>query len=78
MSSPIGDHDELEELNFRFHRAVNLLADSPKLAWLLGITLCYVPARFHSTIDGRPPPCRITGRCCRRSATAPRGPRGRP
>ncbi|HUA30208.1 MAG TPA: FCD domain-containing protein [Streptosporangiaceae bacterium] len=53
MSSPIGDHDELEELNFRFHRAVNLLADSPKLAWLLGVSLCYVPGRFHSTIDGR-------------------------
>ena len=49
-----GDHDELEELNFRFHRAVNMLADSPKLAWLLGVSLCYVPARFHSTIDGWP------------------------
>jgi DNA-binding GntR family transcriptional regulator len=49
-----GDHDELEELNFRFHRAVNLLAGSPKLAWLLGVALCYVPARFHSTIDGWP------------------------
>jgi DNA-binding GntR family transcriptional regulator len=49
-----GDHDELEELNFRFHRAVNLLADSPKLAWLLGVSLSYVPARFHSTIDGWP------------------------
>jgi DNA-binding GntR family transcriptional regulator len=33
---------------------VNLLAGSPKLAWLLGISLCYVPARFHPTIDGWP------------------------
>ncbi len=49
-----GDHDELEELNFLFHRAVNMLAGSPKLAWLLGVSLCYVPARFHSTIDGWP------------------------
>jgi DNA-binding GntR family transcriptional regulator len=49
-----GDHDELEELNFRFHRAVNMLAGSRKLAWLLGVSLCYVPARFHSTIDGWP------------------------
>jgi DNA-binding GntR family transcriptional regulator len=49
-----GDHDELEELNFRFHRAVNLLAGSSKLAWLLGVSLSYVPARFHSTIDGWP------------------------
>jgi DNA-binding GntR family transcriptional regulator len=49
-----GDHDELEELNFRFHRAVNMLASSRKLAWLLGVSLCYVPARFHPTIDGWP------------------------
>ena len=49
-----GNHDELEELNFRFHRAVNMLAGSRKLAWLLGVSLCYVPARFHSTIEGWP------------------------
>ena len=49
-----GDHDELEELNFLFHRAVNLMAGSAKLAWLLGVSLSYVPARFHSTIDGWP------------------------
>jgi DNA-binding GntR family transcriptional regulator len=48
------DHDDLEELNFRFHRTVNLLAGSPKLAWLLGISLSYVPARFHPAIDGWP------------------------
>jgi DNA-binding GntR family transcriptional regulator len=37
-----GEHDELEELeelNFRFHRAVNLLADSLKIAWLLGVAV---------------------------------------
>jgi DNA-binding GntR family transcriptional regulator len=33
---------------------VNLLAGSPKLSWLLGVSLCYVPARFHPTIDGWP------------------------
>jgi len=49
-----GEHDELEELNFRFHRAVNLLADSPKIAWLLGVAVCYVPLRFYSKIDGWP------------------------
>jgi DNA-binding GntR family transcriptional regulator len=49
-----GNHDELEELNFLFHRAVNMLAGSRKLAWLLGVSLCYVPARFHSTIEGWP------------------------
>ncbi len=54
MAAKRGHHDELEELNFRFHRAVNMLASSRKLAWLLGVSLCYVPARFHSTIDGWP------------------------
>ncbi|MDQ1749365.1 MAG: hypothetical protein QOE71_421 [Pseudonocardiales bacterium] len=49
-----GDHDELEELNFRFHRAVNLLATAPKIAWLLGVAVCYVPVRFYSSIDGWP------------------------
>jgi len=33
---------------------VNMLAGSRKLAWLLGVSLCYVPARFHPTIDGWP------------------------
>ena len=49
-----GNHDELEELNFEFHRAVNRLADAPKIAWLLGVAVCYVPVRFYSTIDGWP------------------------
>ena len=49
-----GAHDELEELNFRFHRAVNLLADAPKIAWLLGVAIRYAPVRFYSTIDGWP------------------------
>lgn len=49
-----GANDELEELNFRFHRAVNLLADAPKIAWLLGMAVCYVPVRFYSSIDGWP------------------------
>ncbi len=49
-----GEHEELEELNFRFHRAVNLLADAPKIAWLLRMAVCYVPVRFYSTIDGWP------------------------
>ena len=49
-----GEHDELEELNFRFHRAVNLLANAPKIAWLLGMAVSYVPARFYSVIDGWP------------------------
>lgn len=49
-----GDHDELEELNYRFHRAVNRSAEAPKIAWLLGVALAYVPVRFYSSIDGWP------------------------
>ena len=48
------DHEELEELNFQFHRAVNRLANAPKIAWLLGVAVSYVPVRFYSTIDGWP------------------------
>jgi DNA-binding GntR family transcriptional regulator len=49
-----GATDELEELNFRFHRAVNLLANAPKIAWLIGMAVCYVPVRSYSSIDGWP------------------------
>ena len=49
-----GDLDDLEELNHRFHRAVNLLANAPKVAWLLGMAVSYVPARFYATIEGWP------------------------
>lgn len=49
-----GEHDELEELNHRFHRAINLMADAPKIAWLLSMAVSYVPARFYATIDGWP------------------------
>jgi DNA-binding GntR family transcriptional regulator len=47
-------HDQLEDLNFRFHRSINLLAEAPKLAWLLGVAVCYAPVRFYSAIDGWP------------------------
>ena len=47
-------HGDLEELNFRFHRAVNLMANAPKISWLLGEAIRYVPVRFYSTIDGWP------------------------
>lgn len=46
--------EELEELNFQFHRRVNLLADAPKISWLLGVCVRYAPRRFYSTIGGWP------------------------
>ena len=48
------DVDQLQELNFRFHRAVNLLAAAPKITWLIGVAVRCVPYRFYSTIDGWP------------------------
>lgn len=44
--------DEVELLNFRFHRTINQAASSPKLAWLLGVVVRYVPRRFYSMIPG--------------------------
>ena len=49
-----GAREELEELNHQFHRAVNLMAGAPKIAWLLGVAVSYVPVRFYSTIEGWP------------------------
>lgn len=46
-----GDTEAVEDLNFRFHRAVNRQADSGKLAWFLGIAVRYAPRRF-ATVDG--------------------------
>lgn len=44
--------DEVEELNFSFHRTINLTADSAKLAWVLGTVVRYAPRRFYATIHG--------------------------
>jgi DNA-binding GntR family transcriptional regulator len=49
-----GAQDELERLNFQFHRAINRLAGAPKFAWLLGVSVSYVPVRFYSSIEGWP------------------------
>ena len=44
--------DEVEELNFAFHRTINLTADSAKLAWILGTVVRYAPRRFFASIHG--------------------------
>lgn len=44
--------DEVEELNFAFHRTINLAADSAKLSWILGTVVRYAPRRFFATIHG--------------------------
>lgn len=49
-----GAQEELERLNFQFHRAINHLAGAPKIAWLLGVSVHYVPVRFFARIEGWP------------------------
>jgi DNA-binding GntR family transcriptional regulator len=48
------NHELLEEKNHAFHRQINLMADSRKIAWALGLITRYVPRRFYSSIEGWP------------------------
>ncbi|WP_423184461.1 GntR family transcriptional regulator [Arthrobacter sp. NyZ413] len=49
-------HDDasLEEKNHAFHREINLLANSRKIIWAMGLVSRYVPRRFYSSIEGWP------------------------
>jgi DNA-binding GntR family transcriptional regulator len=47
-----GAAEEVEELNFQFHRIVYRAADSPKLTWVLGSVARYAPRRFYASIHG--------------------------
>lgn len=48
------DHNKLEEKNHAFHREINLMADSRKIIWLLGLVTRYVPRQFYAAIPGWP------------------------
>lgn len=43
-----------EEVDFELHRLINRSAASPKLTWLLGVTLKYVPFGLYDAIPGWP------------------------
>jgi DNA-binding GntR family transcriptional regulator len=43
-----------ERVDFELHRLINRAAASPKLAWLLGVTLKYVPFGSYDAIPGWP------------------------
>lgn len=45
------DADALEDLNYQFHRLINLAANSPKLVWVIQILTRYTPRRFYATKD---------------------------
>jgi DNA-binding GntR family transcriptional regulator len=44
--------DDVERLNFEFHRLVNTASDSRKLEWILRTIVRYSPRRFFPSIDG--------------------------
>jgi DNA-binding GntR family transcriptional regulator len=47
-----GDGDGIESLNHHFHRHINLVADAPRLAWMLSISAKFAPRRFFATSPG--------------------------
>ncbi|MEP9382944.1 GntR family transcriptional regulator [Nocardioides sp. KR10-350] len=47
-----GDPEAIEVANHRFHRAINLTAESPKLGWFLTIAVRYAPRHFYASIHG--------------------------
>lgn len=49
-----GRHEEIEQLNHAFHRAVYIAADSERLRWSLNGFAKYVPRAFYPQIDGWP------------------------
>ena len=48
------DHEAAVRLNHEFHRAINVAADSPKLAQLMSLVTRYAPESVFPTIEGWP------------------------
>jgi len=47
-----GDSDRVAELGHAFHREINLAAESPRLAMMLGSVVKNLPNRFYTMISG--------------------------
>lgn len=47
-----GDHETTVRCGHEFHRSVNLAADSPRLATMLGSLVKQLPNRFYNDIEG--------------------------
>jgi DNA-binding GntR family transcriptional regulator len=47
-----GRPEDVVDLNHQVHRKINRLAEAPKLAWMLGVAVRYVPEPFFLTIEG--------------------------
>jgi DNA-binding GntR family transcriptional regulator len=51
----LGPHElanQVEELNFRFHRIINHVPDAKRLRWFLRAAARYVPRGFYETVPG--------------------------
>lgn len=48
------DLNAVEDLNWSFHRAINLLAGSPKITQLVGVAVRCVPHGLYASIEGWP------------------------
>jgi DNA-binding GntR family transcriptional regulator len=48
-----GDQEGVAEIGHQFHRAVNLAAESHRLALLQGAVVKHLPNRFYATIEGQ-------------------------
>jgi DNA-binding GntR family transcriptional regulator len=48
-----GDQEAIAEIGYQFHRAVNLAAQSHRLALLQGAVVKHLPNRFYATIEGQ-------------------------
>lgn len=48
-----GNEDQVARLGHEFHRAINLAAESPRLALLLGSLTKQLPNRFYASIEGQ-------------------------
>ncbi len=50
--SSVERSERIEELNFKFHRTINLATDHGRLQWYLRTAGQYIPRRFHTRIVG--------------------------
>jgi DNA-binding GntR family transcriptional regulator len=48
-----GEVENVAKLGHDFHRVINLAADSPRLAALMGQVAAYLPNRFYASLEGQ-------------------------
>lgn len=48
-----GDGPAIRDLGHEYHRTINLAADSPRLAALLGSVVRQLPSRFYASVEGQ-------------------------